>query len=410
MDATSSRDDLCGPMRYESYEWFTKDTQGHWVSGDPFEQRKSHFAGVGKVPEQQVIPRELAEQFLSVDGKYWSAWREIDKTEAVVNKNVLRMTQKFGFPLATIAMRVPYLPKVQQAFADKVEHAQSPGVIVHQLGRSANGHALSLLEIGPADGTTDAEALDRPVVLLYADEDGDEPDGCWVDQGVVQWLISDDHAAREIRRRVTFLCIPLFDPDGAAACSYAGLTDNITLPEMNAAVRPEVSAYLGFLLDWLENGHRLDIACALHNVECMEEPTISSPLLNLRQPDASRALNLAILSEFSDLSTNAHPLLTGFVDHRLMGWCAKHWGALLTAFEMNSRFPQHRLAHGQLAALGARMAHAFAAYLDSPVFTAVAPAIAKERRQQLQQMRLYWSARRNPDAPRTAYELIEKAY
>ncbi len=93
------------PKQYETYKW---DAQGRWVSGDPFKQDEAKYAGTGKVPAQAVIPKDMAEQFLSADGKYWSAWREVDTAEALPGINVFRITQRFGQATATVAMRVPY--------------------------------------------------------------------------------------------------------------------------------------------------------------------------------------------------------------------------------------------------------------------------------------------------------------
>lgn len=104
------------PSRYESYEWFQKDASGRWVSGDPFKTGENRFAGSGKVPEQHVMPPRCAAPFLSADGRYWSAWRELDGTEAVMDKNIFRMTQQFALPSATVAIRMPYLPVYQHEF------------------------------------------------------------------------------------------------------------------------------------------------------------------------------------------------------------------------------------------------------------------------------------------------------
>jgi hypothetical protein len=96
------------PTKYESYEWFAKDEQGRWVSGDIFKKGQAKYAGTGKVPEQQVIPANIAVKFLSTDGKYWSPWGEIENVEVMADVNAIRIKQKFDLPTATVSMVAPH--------------------------------------------------------------------------------------------------------------------------------------------------------------------------------------------------------------------------------------------------------------------------------------------------------------
>ncbi len=130
------------PNRYETYEWFNKDAQGRWVSGDTFKTGEQRYAGYGKIPVQHVLPPAITEQFLSADGRYWSAWREIDNVEAVVEKNVFRMKVKFTLPSAVVAIRMPYMPNYQSTFLEKLEQAHLPGVTVHHIGVSTHPAAV----------------------------------------------------------------------------------------------------------------------------------------------------------------------------------------------------------------------------------------------------------------------------
>jgi len=174
------------PAKYATYEWFVKDAQGHWISGDPLKTGEARYAGTGKVPVQQVIPAAVAEQFLSRDGKYWAAWREIETVDAVMDKNIFCIKQQFALPKATVAMRIPYPPALQKAFAERVEEAHIPGVTVRHLGKSTNQHELYLIEIGDPDAQEEqSTVLKRPTIFLYGDEDGNEPDGSWAVDGAL---------------------------------------------------------------------------------------------------------------------------------------------------------------------------------------------------------------------------------
>jgi len=141
------------PTQYETYEWFRKDAQGRWVSGDPFKQGEARFAGTGKTPEQAVIPKEVAAQFLSADGQYWQAWREVDTAEAVPGINVFRITQRFARPTATVAMRVPYTYTYLQAFLAKLQAAKLPGVTVDEIGDTPEKRKLQCIRVeDPTNG------------------------------------------------------------------------------------------------------------------------------------------------------------------------------------------------------------------------------------------------------------------
>ena len=151
-----------------------------------------------------------------------------------IEKNSFSMLQKFDYPMATVAMRVPYMPKYEQAFINKIENAHLPGITVHAIGNSTLGRPLSVIQVDDPDSTATDTA--RPVILLYGDEDGNEPDGAWVVDGALRWLLSTTPEVQHLRQRVTFLLIPQFDPDGFAAGSYAHLTKTFVLPDLQKRI------------------------------------------------------------------------------------------------------------------------------------------------------------------------------
>lgn len=389
---------------YETYLWYQKDERGHWISSDIFITGGARDAGTGKFPEQHVIPIELEEAFLSADAKYWSAWAETDVNETAVDLNIYRIRQRFAAAQAVVAMRVPYVPVYEAAFLQRLQKANISGVTVHHIGKSEQQRDLSVIEITDPDAKADTKA--RPVVMLYGAEDGDEPDGAWLVHGAVQWLISDDPRAAALRKQVTFLCIPLVDPDGAAQCTYATLTYAFAMKKADAVVRPEVLAYTKFVTAWMAAGRRLDLVCNYHNIECSEGPNVLCPIIDLRRAQVMNSLNTFILARLSGVHTSPQTWMTGYADDRFMGWCSKHWGSLQIAYEINSRYPNNRLSLMQLQELGASYARAFGEYLQSDLFKAVLSDIERVRRQHLQERQRFWAQRDDPDEPRTAYEIV----
>ena len=139
------------PTKYESYEWFTKDNLGRWVSGDPFKTDNLKYAGTGTVPDQHVIPANIAEQFLSKDTKFWSPWRPVDSTEIISSLNILRIRQCFSMPTTTIAMHIPFPTALQQAIIERIQRAKVPGISVDEIGKTMDGNPIRVIRIAHGD-------------------------------------------------------------------------------------------------------------------------------------------------------------------------------------------------------------------------------------------------------------------
>ena len=395
------------PAKYATYEWFAKDTQGRWVSGDPLKTGEARYAGTGKVPVQQVIPVAVAEQFLSRDGKYWSAWREIETIDAVMDKNIFRIKQQFALPKVTVAMRIPYPPKYQQAFSERLEKAHLPGVTVHAVGKSTQGRPLTVIQVDdPDDANT---AANHPVLLLYGAEDGNEPDGAWVVDGAIRWLISQDAEAQQLRKKVTVLAIPELDVDGAASATYACLTNTFMLTKPDQQPPAATLGNTAFMNTWFKSGRRLDLVCAFHNVECLEAPNVMCPIIDQRHVSVMQTLNQTVLEHLAGYATTPKTWMTGFFDTRFSGWCSRHVGSLATIYEINSRYPSQRLTQAHLQGAGMCFTQTFADFLYSPTFATLAPAIERRRKNQYAQQQQFW-AKQKITRPPTPYETLVMGY
>jgi len=184
------------PTQYAAYEWFRKDPQGRWISGDPFKVGEARYAGMELVPKQTVIPEEVASQFLSSDGAIWTPWREIDNVEVLPNVNIFRIRETYALPSATVAMRVPYTYTYLQDFLSRLQAAKLPGVTVDELGKTPGGRALQVIRV---TDPTDPQA-NRQSILVIAREHATEPAGSWVAHGMLQTLLSEEGNAR---------CVPI---------------------------------------------------------------------------------------------------------------------------------------------------------------------------------------------------------
>ena len=353
------------PTCYDSYVSYRKRPDGHWISDDPFRSATDPDAGTGVAPEQSVIPAALADQFLSPDGVTWIPWRDVDQVRILSNINIVRLTQQFAQPTATVAMRVPFTYTYLQAYVTKLQDAHRAGVTVDHLGNTPDGRALTVIRLEPPEPTT--AAADRPTILIYAREHATEPDGSWVVDGVLQWLLSTTPDATHARQQANWLLIPLLDPDASAQSRYTNALDFL----QTRKVRPETLAYARYFIRWIDAGHRIDVAVNLHNVECTEGPHIFIPLVNERHRDDSDQWNQAFFAALATagfMTGRVQGNAKGYQNDRLAGWCAQHFATFDLAYELNSRMPGNLLTLPRLRQIGTILGMNVSAYLQTPAY------------------------------------------
>ena len=353
------------PTQYAAYESFTRTPQGVWVSDDPLKAGEARNAGTGIVPRQAVIPSQVAEQFLSADGNYWSPWREVDTVEIVANVNIFRIKQHFALPTATIAMRIPCPCQFQQAFLKQLQACQLPGVTIETVGVSAAHRALPVICLENADPPADGKS--RPTVLLIAGEHATEPAGSWAAFGLLKHLLSLPTTA-PLRRDVRWMLLPIEDPDGRAASLFDHLTDQFC---QTANRYPEVLAYTRYLSDFAFSTNRpIDIVVNLHNVEANEGPNLFSPVADIGQQEDIAVVNrlcYTLLRQQGYLvaNTDLPEDIERVFRSRLYGWCASSLASLDIVFEVNDRYPQHRLTLADTQHIGRELGEALLGFCES---------------------------------------------
>ncbi len=387
------------PTKYESYEWFQKDTQGRWVSGDPFRRGEAKFAGTGKVPDQQVIPKELAEQFLSDDGKYWQAWREVDEAVAVANLNIFRCTQKFALPEATIAMRVPFTYTYLQQFVTRLQAAKLPGVFVDDIGltpekrkiqiirvedsnsvskpliktyKRPNGEIINQVILEEADASTNAKTKPR-VMLLTAREHATEHSSSWNVVGVLNYLLSNAPASIEARTNTSWLLVCILDPDGSANSTFDNLTDEFNYKpndeKWQSGAPDEVFAYIRYLRAFINSGREMVASVSFHNLECGEGPCVVLPFTTFQYKAETSKFTSLFFHALSDSHIPTGPLEpwdVGCMSFRLYGWCGLRYGAFSLAYETNDRNPARRLSIQEIETIGGIFTHSLVDFFKTP--------------------------------------------
>lgn len=394
------------PTQYASYEWFMKDAKGCWVSQDMFRAGATRDAGTGKVPLQDSIPSEVADQFLSADGRIWTPWREVDAAEAVDTLNIFRIRQHMADRSVTIAMRTPYTYTYEQAFLSQLQAAHCPGVSVDTLGSTPAGHQLTVFRLDPPD--TQARG-GLPTVLVYAREHATEPDGSWVIDGMIRWLLSAETTAIAARQHVRWLLIPILDPDRSALAETSlGDFFSCTPP-----IQPEALVYARYLTDRVNNGERFMLAVNLHNMECNEGPNLSCPVINPSCRAAVLEFNRDIFGmakTFGMTIGDPQGGKDGVNPMRLAGWCYAKFRTIEADLELNTRAPQSRLSHIQLQQFGARVAAQIDSLVASQAFAPVQDQIVHYLEMRSLQRQAWFRQPGHPIQRRTPFDLLTLGY
>lgn len=399
------------PTQYQAYECFIKDAQGRWVSDDLAKMGQDKFAGTGKVPAQTAIPREVAEQFLSADGKSWQPWREVDNAEAVVNLNIFRIKQKFSFATATVAMRVPYTYTYLQAYLDKLKAARFSGVMIDELGVTAGKRKIQVIRIEDARST--AKADETHTILAIAREHATEHASSWPLQGMLNLLLSDTPEAARLRKNTTWLVVPIEDPDGSADAVFDRLCDDFRSPYGRLLPR-EIPAYLRHFTEYINQGHSIDYTISLHNVEASESANLFCPIIHDLRLDDTIAFNktlFAALNKQGYLTGNPEkPWQIGELRFRLYAWCSVRFGSFDLCYEVNDRYPPHRLSLAQTQALGRMLAMQLGEWRDSPAGQRCRRQVKALLQNRAKERAAYFARQQRTPEQRTLGELFVYGY
>lgn len=430
------------PGRYEAYQWYKRDAQGRWVSGDPLKRGATKFAGTGRTPVQDVIPAHLAAEFLSTDGETWSPWRELKEGKADPNTRIFTIRERFARPTATIALHLPYTVAYQEAFLQRLRAGKYPGVAVDQVGESAEGRKLYMVRVDDPecptplrlgetitreDGTVvpvvrieDAPGAAKPRVLLVnAREHGSEHVGSWVVQGVLRHLLADTPESRRLRKNTTWLLQLVYDPDGAAKSIFNAVTDRFfphdNHPKYGSNTPEEVVSYARYLRAFVNSGRTLAAVASFYGFECNEGKPVLCPNVIKQEKELALSFNEFWFTRLHKLGVQTNPPRRPWFEmwtpYRLHVWCWYWYNAMSFVFMITDRYPTCRLDLRTLESIGASYADTIADYLETPR--------AQHRLQETQQFlerrkkeRELWfrtSMAGTPDDP-TLYDMLSMGY
>ncbi|MHB9023306.1 MAG: M14 family zinc carboxypeptidase [Armatimonadota bacterium] len=436
------------PEKYASYEWYRRDAQGRWISGDLFKRADERYAGAGKAPVQSVIPAPLAEKFLSLDSNTWSPWGEIEGGKNDTATRTFTFTFQPAAPTMSLAMHIPYLLSYEREMLARLQTARFPGVFVDMLGASAGGRPLYMIRVDdPEDPATlqitpPANPIfypakfsnksylmteNRPIVrlaqlpgrawgdkrlhFLDAREHPSEHVGSWVVLGALKELLADTPHAAQMRKGMTWLLLPVFDQDGVAAGVFDLRTDSCVLSQSEAighrhVCGPEALAYNCYLRAFANAGWFFAAAATFYNMECTDGKVVSCPFTWMADKDRAVAFNRFWFTRLQAAGIPAGPETpwggVGWLPFRLATGCTSRYKALSLSMEVNDRYPGYRLNLDGIELLGADYARAITEWIVTPEGARVMEHFRAAQQGRLAEMEQWWSGQTDgsPDTPR----------
>lgn len=161
-------------------------------------------------------------------------WRQADADFA---EGVLTIRHTPATDSASFAYFAPYSMERHHDLVARA--ATTPGVRSRVLGRTLDGQAMDLLEIG--DGPT-------PVWMIARQHPGETMAEWWIEGAIDRLIDAGDAGARALRERFRFMIVPNMNPDGSRRgylrTNAAGVNLNRVWHAPNPATEPEVACVL----------------------------------------------------------------------------------------------------------------------------------------------------------------------
>ncbi len=216
----------------------------------------------------------------SYDNQHWT---HVAKENWTAAASSMRLRIKPTQPRLWIAHVAPYTNRHLASLLESIKVAPE---LEHQvIGKSVQGRDIPLLTItDPGRGPEQ-----KKVVWLMFRQHSWEAGSSWVGEGAIRFLLSPDPIAARIRRETIFKILPMQDPDGVfrggVRFNAYGYDLNRNWDSNDPVKMPEITAARNAILNWVDQGKRIDFFLSLHNDETNEylSPPLSSKFSELGQ-------------------------------------------------------------------------------------------------------------------------------
>lgn len=206
---------------------------------------------------------------VSYDQSHWFYIknRRIEPTADSTSQVRFTFTQTFTKNRAWIAYTPPYTNTLFDSWLKPL--ASHPHLLVQTLCETPiKSQPLNLLHITDPS----VPSSDKKTFLLFCREDAYETASSWIAQGAVDYLLSDDPTAAELKKKAIIWVVPIFDRDGVAlgtAIHPLPATGETIFwteawPETDFSFHEQRQMKL-FLQQWKDQGNRIDGCLRIHS-------------------------------------------------------------------------------------------------------------------------------------------------
>lgn len=220
------------------------------------------------------------ETFLPVYSYDQVHWMHVPVASIVCpNASTLIVRHTFERGHVWLARRHPYTSHEQHELIETCVQAAAkrPAIDFHvrELGLSPDGHPIDVLSV-----TAVGAATNKRQVWVQARAHPGEPQGSWVAEGMLRFLLSDDEAARAVRAGYIVHVVPMFNVDGVTRGNYRfnGRGENLERSWGDHAPAPEVALLLAEIESLSRTGPPFAVALNLHSShEAQAQPPYATP-------------------------------------------------------------------------------------------------------------------------------------
>ena len=214
----------------------------------------------------------------SLDGKEWK-----HTPPGVREKTRIRYTLKVPATSAWFAWGPPYVLADAQAAVDRAAHAKA-----FELARSRDGHSVPALRVGTPGGFG---------IWVHARQHAWESGGSWVCQGFIDWIVSEDPRAVELRKKAFITVVPVMD------------ADNVQRGAGGKECKPQ-----DHNRDWSDDPHWPEVRAAQAEIRKMDAEGRFDYFVDLHNPGASERNPFFFVPPADTLSEKGRANLRRFLD------------------------------------------------------------------------------------------------
>jgi hypothetical protein len=218
----------------------------------------------------------------SLDGKEWK-----QTPPGVREKTRIRYTLQVPSKEAWFAWGPPYVLADAQAAVDRAAKAL-PEAKAFELAKSRDGHSVPAVRIGTPGGFG---------LWVQARQHAWESGGSWVCQGFLDWIVSGDPRAAELRKKAFITVVPVMD------------ADNVQRGAGGKEAKPQ-----DHNRDWSEDPHWPEVRAAQAEIRKMDAEGRFDFFIDLHNPGAGDRNPFFYVSPKDMLSEKGQANLRRFLD------------------------------------------------------------------------------------------------